>query len=94
MLLLVFMFLQNLASRLRAARAAADVTQEHAAEHAQCSVRSIAHYEHATAEVGAETLYRLAVLYRVSADWLLHGRTPMPHRFIPVGTGYAATKAG
>ena len=73
------MFLQQLASRLRAARAAADVTQEQAAEAVGASTSSIANYEHGTTEVSASTLHALAAFYGVSADWLLSGAR-MSHR--------------
>ena len=80
MVRLSLMFLTHLAARLRAARAAASLTQETAADAAHVSASSLANYEHGRAEIGASTLWQLASIYAVSADWLLTGSTPMPHR--------------
>ena len=77
------MMLMALAARLRAARAAAGFTQEQAAEHARCSVSSLANYERGTTEIGARCLTSLALLYAVSPAWLLTGTTTPPHRFEP-----------
>jgi transcriptional regulator with XRE-family HTH domain len=77
------MFLVELAARLRAARAASGHTQEQAAEHAQCSVSTIANYERGETEIGALRLTSLCALYQVSPAWLLMGSATPPHRFAP-----------
>jgi len=75
------MSLKGLASRLRAARAAADLTQGNVAAALGYHVATIANWERGRAEPCASDLARLAALYRVSVDWLLTGASRLPHRF-------------
>jgi transcriptional regulator with XRE-family HTH domain len=75
------MTLKGLADRLRAARAAADLTQGAVASALGYVPETIANWERNRAEPSASDLARLAVLYRVSVDWLLTGEPRMPHRF-------------
>lgn len=75
------MTLQGFAERLRAARAAADMTQGTVASALGYTAQTIANWERDRTEPCATDLARLAALYRVTADWLLTGRARLPHRF-------------
>lgn len=73
--------LQGLAARLRAARAAADLTQVAVAAVFGYTPPTIANWERARTEPSLADVGRLATLYCVSCDWLLTGRARLPHRF-------------
>lgn len=75
------MTLQGFAERLRAARAAAGLTQSAVANAFGYTSQTIANWERERTEPCATDLARLAALYRVTADWLLTGRPRLPHRF-------------
>lgn len=75
------MSLQGFAERLRAARAAAALTQGTVAAALGYSETTIANWEHDRSQPSPEDLARLVTLYRVSADWLLSGAPRLPHRF-------------
>jgi len=75
------MALQGFAERLRAARAAASLTQEQVASALGYQATTIGNWDRARTEPCATDLARLATLYRVSADWLLTGQARLPHRF-------------
>ena len=93
------MSLKGLAERLRAARAAANLTQCTVANTLGYKAPTVANWEHDRAEPCATDLLRLATLYRVSVDWLLTGAR-MVHRFeprpksVPGGDGYVACPHG
>ncbi len=69
----ISMSLVGLAERLRAARAAATLTQGAVASALGYTPPTVANYEHGRTLPDAADLLRLATLYRVSADWLLVG---------------------
>jgi len=73
--------LDGLAGRLRAARAAADLTQTQIATALDCSKQTISHWEHGRAQPCGSDLARLARIYVVSVDWLLTGLPHLPHRW-------------
>ena len=75
------MSLAGFAERLRAARAAADLTQIAVSAALGYTPATIANWEHGRTEPSATDLARLAALYRVSLDWLLTGRAHLEHRF-------------
>jgi transcriptional regulator with XRE-family HTH domain len=75
------MVLQGLSGRLRAARAAADLTQGAVASVLGYVPATVANWERGRTEPGASDLARLAVLYHVSVDWILTGTPRMPHSF-------------
>jgi len=75
------MALKGFAERLRAARAAADMTQGNVASALGYTPQTVANWERDRTEPCATDLARLAAVYRVSADWLLTGAARMPHRF-------------
>ena len=74
------MLIEGFSERLRAARAAAQLTQQFISDELKCTSATIANWEHDRAVPGSDDLARLATLYHVSADWLLTGKR-MPHRF-------------
>ncbi len=80
--------LVGLAERLRAARAAAKLTQGAVSSALGYTPPTIANWEHARSEPGATDLVRLASLYRVCVDWLLTGAR-MRHRFEVPGAATA-----
>jgi len=69
------------ANRLRAARAAANIQQKAVAAVFSVTPETVANWEHGRATPSAEYIGRLALLYRVSTDWLFTGVAAMPHRF-------------
>lgn len=75
------MALQGLGDRLRAARAAANLTQGTVASVFGYVPETIANWERERTEPSASDLARLATLYHVSVDWLSTGNPRMPHRF-------------
>jgi transcriptional regulator with XRE-family HTH domain len=75
------MALKGLAERLRAARAAASLTQAQVAAALGYQPTTIANWDRGRAEPCATDLSRLATLYQVSADWLLTGQARLRHRF-------------
>lgn len=81
--LVVILQTMSLPERLRAARAAADITQGDVAEALGCSPNTIANWEKDRSTPCAPDLVKLIRLYGVSADWLLTGIARLPHRFGP-----------
>jgi transcriptional regulator with XRE-family HTH domain len=75
------MVLQGLATRLRMARAAANLTQFAVAQALGYTSTTVANWERSRTEPCSTDLTRLASLYRVSVDWLLTGSPRLPHRF-------------
>lgn len=71
---------RDLPERLRAARAAADITQALLGRTLGLTESTIANWERGRSEPGAGDLAGLARALRVSVDWLLTG-SPLPHRF-------------
>jgi transcriptional regulator with XRE-family HTH domain len=61
---------QNLASRLRDARAKSGHTQLDAARFLDCEPQSISNWERSVAEPSREDLLKLAEFYAVSYSWL------------------------
>ena len=72
------MIVSDLASRLRAARAAADISQTALSEALECSPATVANWEAGRTEPVASQLQQIAELCHVSVDWLLSGG-PLPH---------------
>lgn len=77
------MTVKGFAERLRAARAAANLTQIQVAAALGYRATTIANWERERTEPCATDIARLAALYRVTADWLLTGRPHLEHRFAP-----------
>lgn len=74
---------QGTPERLRAARAAAGLTQEQVGRALGVSAQTIANWEHGRTSPSTADVARLAALYRVSCDWLLTGKPRLAHRFEP-----------
>jgi len=66
-------------ARLRAARAAARLTQGAVARQLHVGTATIANYEAERTAPSLPALGALAVLYGVSCDWLVTGRPRLPH---------------
>lgn len=71
--------LEQIARRLRMARASLGITQMQAAERAGISQSLLSLYEHGKRDMLYSALKSLAIEYHVSADWLvgLDDRTPL-----------------
>ena len=63
--------LNELARRLRMARASNNLTQAQAASEASISQSALSLYEKARREPHATSIKRLAIVYGVSMDWLM-----------------------
>jgi len=61
----------QLPERLRAARAAAQLSQEKVAEKIGVTAQTVASWEQGRTTPNATDLARLATVYAVSSDWLL-----------------------
>ena len=74
------MKLPGLPKRLRACRAAADLTQEAVANVLGVTPDTISNYERGRTEPSLADIVRIARLYGVSVEHLVAGSTPTPPR--------------
>lgn len=71
----------GLSERLRIARAASGLKQNHVSAELKISPTALANYEHGRTDPKSFTLIKLALMYRVSLNWLLTGINKLEHRF-------------